>query len=267
MTHLLLADGAIIQATDGPVGFVTFNNPAKHNAISLAMWDGLAEALAHHRDDPAIRAVVLTGAGQTAFASGADISQFDAERHDAASAEAYSRRSAEARALLGAFPKPTVAAIRGFCLGGGLQVAMMADIRIAADSSRFGIPAARLGIAYGYDGLRRLVSLVGPGWARMLMFGGMRIDGAEALRIGLVERLVAEEDVASAALDLARAIASNAPLAVHAAKVTIAEILKDPDVRDLALVARLGADCMDSEDFREGRRAFMEKRRPLFMGR
>ncbi len=266
MTEQHLAGGKIIQAADDAVGLVTFNNPVKHNAISLEMWEGLAQALASHRDDPAIHAVILTGAGEAAFASGADISQFDAQRHDAASSEAYSRRSAEARALLATFPKPTIAAIRGFCLGGGLQVAMMADIRIAAENSRFGIPAARLGIAYGYDGLRTLVSLVGPAWARMLMFSGMRIDGPEALRIGLVERLVAAEAVAGTAMELARSIAENAPIAIRAAKVTIAEILKDPADRDLALVGRLGAECMDSADSREGRRAFMEKRRPLFSG-
>ncbi len=266
MTQIHLAGGKIIQDADGAVGLVTINNPAKHNALSIEMWDGLAAALASHRDDPAIRAVVLTGAGEAAFASGADISQFDAQRHDAASSEAYSRRSAEARALLGAYPKPTIAAIRGFCLGGGLQIAMMADIRIAADSSRFGIPAARLGIAYGYDGLQRLVSLVGPAWARLLMFSGMRIAGPEALRIGLVERLVAADAVMEAALELARSIADNAPLAIRAAKLTIAEILKDAGERDLALIGRLGAACMDSEDFREGRRAFMEKRRPRFTG-
>jgi enoyl-CoA hydratase len=266
MTERNLANGRVIQASEGAVGFVTFNNPAKHNALSIEMWDGLAEALANHRDDPAIRVVILTGAGDAAFASGADISQFDAQRHDAASSETYSRRSAEARALLAAYPKPTIAAIRGFCLGGGLQVAMMADIRIAAETSRFGVPAARLGIAYGYDGLRVLVSLVGPAWARMLMFSGMRIDGAEALRIGLVERLVPFEKVAEAALEMARTISDNAPLSIRASKVTIDQILGDPADRDLALVGRLGAECMDSADFREGRRAFMEKRRPRFTG-
>lgn len=262
-----LAGGKILRSTDGAVGIVTFNNPAKRNAISLDMWDGLAEALAAFRDDPAIGAVVLTGAGDAAFAAGADISQFEQERHNAAASEAYSRRSAEARALLGAFPKPTIASIRGFCIGGGLQVAMMADMRIAAEGSQFAIPAAKLGIAYGYDGLRNLVSLVGPAWARLILFSGMRIDAAEALRIGLVERVLPLAGCAAAVLELARTIAGNAPIAVRAAKVTIAEVLKDAGERDMALVAQVGAACMDSEDFREGRQAFMAKRPPRFTGR
>ncbi len=266
-TEVHLADGKIIQGSDGPVGLVTINNPARRNALSLEMWEGLGQALRAHRDDPAIRVVVLTGAGDDAFASGADISQFDKVRHDAASSEEYARRSQEARDLLALYPKPTIAAIRGFCLGGGLLVAMLADMRIAADTSSFGIPAARLGIAYGWDGLRSLVSLVGPAWARLLMFTGMRIDGAEALRIGLVERIVPPAAVADTAMDLARTIAGNAPLAIDAAKQTIAQLLLDPEQREPSLAKRLGDACMNSEDFREGRRAFMEKRRPRFTGR
>lgn len=262
-----LADGKIIQGADGAVGTITINNPARRNALSLEMWEGLGTALAAHRDDAEIRVVVLTGAGDAAFASGADISQFEAYRHDAASSERYARRSSEARTLLGTYPKPTIAAIRGFCLGGGLQVAMMADMRIAAENSSFGIPAAKLGIAYGWDGLRALVSLVGPAWARLLMFTGIRIDAAEALRIGLVERVVPTAEVAETAMGLARTMAGNAPLAIEAAKQTIAQVLTDESVRDLDLVRRLGEQCMDSEDFREGRRAFMEKRQPRFTGR
>lgn len=262
-----LAGGKIIQAADGPVGLITINHPARRNALSLEMWEGLGTALAALRDNPAIRVVILTGAGDAAFASGADISQFEAQRHDAASSEEYARRSGEARSLLADYPKPTIAAIRGFCLGGGLQVAMMADMRIAAETSSFGIPAARLGIAYGWDGLQALVSLVGPAWARLLMFTGMRIDGPEALRIGLVERIVPAAAVADTAMDLARTMAGNAPLAIHAAKQTIAQVMTDPGARDLDLVRQLGEQCMDSEDAREGRRAFMDKRQPQFIGR
>jgi enoyl-CoA hydratase/carnithine racemase len=169
--------------------------------------------------------------------------------------------------LLARYPKPAIACIQGFCLGGGLQLAMSCDIRIAAESSQFGIPAARLGIAYGFDGLRNLVSLVGPSYARLLMFTGNRIDAAEALRAGLVDRMVPDDELLSATLEIARTIAANAPLAVSAAKLTIAEVLKDPAARDLGVVARAGAACMDSEDFREGRRAFMAKRAPAFLGR
>jgi enoyl-CoA hydratase/carnithine racemase len=211
--------------------------------------------------------VILVGAGDKAFVSGADISQFEKNRHNAEASEEYSKRSAAQRVLLADYPKPTIACIRGFCLGGGMQVAMLADIRIAAANSQFGIPAAKLGIAYGYDGLRHLVSLVGPSWARLLMYTGMRIDATEALRIGLIERVVADAELWDATTEIARTISNNAPLAIKAAKLTIAQVLKDPGARDMDAIKAIGTACMDSEDFREGRRAFMEKRKPQFTGR
>jgi enoyl-CoA hydratase len=148
-----------------------------------------------------------------------------------------------------------------------MQVAMLADIRLASDNSQFGIPAARLGIAYGYDGLRNLVSLVGPSWARLIMYTGTRIDSAEALRIGLVDRVLPDAGLWDATMEIARTISGNAPLAIKAAKITIAQVLKDPDQRDMNAIKEIGIACMDSEDFREGRRAFMEKRKPKFTGR
>jgi enoyl-CoA hydratase len=261
------ADGKILQSAADGVGVITFNNPEKRNAMSLDMWEGLGHALIELRDNPDIRVVVLTGAGNKAFVSGADISQFEKTRHNAEASEEYSRRSAAQRALLADYPKPIIASIRGFCLGGGMQVAMAADIRIASDNSQFGIPAAKLGIAYGYDGLKNLVSLVGPSWARLLMYTGMRIDAAEAVRIGLVDRVVADTELWNATSEIARTISGNAPLAIKAAKITIAQVLKDPEDRDMAAIKQIGTDCMDSEDFREGRRAFMEKRKPQFKGR
>jgi enoyl-CoA hydratase len=261
------ADGKILQQIADGVGTITFNNPDKRNAMSLDMWEGLGSALTELRDDPGVRVVILVGAGDKAFVSGADISQFEKTRHNAEASEEYSKRSAAQRALLADYPKPTIACIRGFCLGGGMQVAMMSDIRIAAENSQFGIPAAKLGIAYGYDGLRHLVSLVGPSWARLLMYTGMRIASAEALRIGLVDRVVADAQLWSVTMEIARGISVNAPLAISAAKITIAQVLKDPGDRDLDAIKKAGIACMDSEDFREGRRAFMEKRQPQFKGR
>src|SRR6266403_5227802 len=184
------ADGKILQSVADGVGVITFNNPEKRNAMSLEMWEGLGNALIELRDDSEVRVVVLVGAGDKAFVSGADISQFEKTRHNAAASEEYSRRSAAQRALLADFPKPVIACIRGFCLGGGMQVAMLADIRLSAENSQFGIPAAKLGIAYGYDGLKHLVSLVGPSWARLLMYTAMRIDSAEPLRLGPVARVL-----------------------------------------------------------------------------
>jgi enoyl-CoA hydratase len=261
------ADGKILQSVAEGVGIINFNNPEKRNAMSLDMWEGLGHALIELRDDPDVRVVIMVGTGDKAFVSGADISQFEKTRHNAEAAEEYAKRSVAQRALLADYPKPTIACIRGFCLGGGMQVAMLADIRIAAENSQFGIPAAKLGIAYGYDGLKHLVSLVGPSWARLLMYTGMRIDSAEAVRIGLVDRVVPDTELWSATFDIARTISGNAPLAIQAAKITIAQVLKDPDKRDMDAISRIGIACMDSEDFREGRRAFMEKRKPRFRGR
>src|SRR5499427_4503818 len=222
------ADGKILKTITEGVGVVTFNNPEKRNAMSLEMWEGLGQALIELRDDDAVRVVVLVGAGDKAFVSGADISQFEKTRHNAAASEEYSKKSAAQRALLANYPKPTISSIRGFCLGGGMQVAMLTDIRIAAQDSQFGIPAAKLGIAYGYEGLRHLVSLVGPSWARLIMYTGMKIDSAEALRIGLVDRVMPNGELWDATLEIARTISGNAPLAIQAAKITIAQVLKDP---------------------------------------
>ncbi len=261
------ADGKILQSSADGVGIVTFNNPDKRNAMSLDMWEGVGLALVDLRDDPTVRVVILRGAGDKAFVSGADISQFEKTRHNAEASEEYSRRSAVQRALLADFPKPIIASIRGFCLGGGMQVAMSTDIRIAAEDSQFGIPAAKLGIAYGFDGLKNLVSLVGPSWARLLMFTGMRIHSSEAVRIGLVDRVVPDAQLWDATMEIARTISGNAPLAIKAAKITIAQVLKDADDRDMAAIKQIGLDCMDSEDFREGRRSFMDQRKPQFNGR
>ena len=261
------ADGKILKTITDGVGVITFNNPDKRNAMSLEMWEGFGQVLTSLRDDEAVRVVILRGAGGKAFVSGADISQFETQRHNAAASEDYAKRSAAQRALLADYPKPTIACIHGFCLGGGMQLAMLADIRIAAASSQFGIPAARLGIAYGYDGLRHLVSLVGPSWARLLMYTGMRIDATEALRIGLVERVIPDDQLWGETMAIAETISQNAPLAIKAAKITIEQVLKDESRRDMDAIKTIGTACMDSEDFREGRQAFMEKRKPQFRGR
>src|SRR5215216_5976680 len=193
--------------------------------------EGLGQALVELRDNPDVRVVILVGAGDKAFVSGADISQFEKTRHNAAASEEYSKRSEAQRALLASYPKPTIACIRGFCLGGGVQVAMLTDIRLASDNSQFGIPAAKLGIAYGFDGLKHLVSLVGPSWARLIMYTGMRLEAAEALRIGLVDRVLADAELWEATLEIARTISGNAPLAIKAAKITIVYVMKRQPTR------------------------------------
>src|SRR5205823_12793792 len=219
---------------------------------------GLCRPLFGLRDNPDVRVGSRVGAGDRAFVRGAETSHFEKTRHNAAASEEYSKRSEAQRALLASYPKPTIACIRGFCLGGGMQVAMLTDIRIASDNSQFGIPAAKLGIAYGYDGLKHLVSLVGPSWARLIMYTGMRIEAADALRIGLVDRVLPDAELWDATMEIARTISGNAPLAIKAAKITIAEVLKDESKRDMDAIKEIGMACMDSEDFREGRTAFME---------
>jgi enoyl-CoA hydratase len=261
------AGGKMLAAKEDGIGLVTFNQPEKRNAMSVEMWVGLGEILDEFAEDSSVRVVILTGAGNKAFVSGADISQFDKLRSNADAQQEYDRMTSVGRNKFSAFPKPTIARIRGFCLGGGLAIAMQTDLRIAAVDSEFGIPAARLSIAYGFDGLRNLVNLVGPAHARMILYTGKRIDAAEAERIGLINKMVSEEDLNEAVLDIARTIADNAPLSVAASKLTITEVMKDPADRDMDAVRAAGKLCFDSEDYKEGRRAFMEKRQPAFTGR
>ncbi len=253
------AGGKIVLDVDDGVGLITFNNPEKRNAMSLEMWEGLVAALDRLEADGSVRALVLTGAGPKAFVSGADISQFDANRADASAQREYDRRTSSARARLGAFPRPVIARIRGFCLGGGLAIALQADLRIAAEDSEFGIPAARLGVAYSAEMVRQLVAVVGPAHARMLLYTGSRIDAREAGRIGLVNRVVGDAELSDVVVDLARTIADNAPLSLRAAKLAVAG--DDPAAIDTAIAA-----CFDSADYREGRAAFQAKRPPRFTG-
>ncbi len=261
------ADGKMLSAVDDGVGLIIFNQPAKRNAMSVDMWTGLGEILNEFQEDSAVRVVILTGAGHKAFVSGADISQFEKQRSNADAQVEYDRLTSAGRAQLAAFPKPVIARIRGFCLGGGLGIALQADLRIAAEDSEFGIPAARLGIAYGFDMVRKLVDLVGPAHARMILYTGSRIDAAEAQRIGLINRMVSDVELSDTVIDIARTIADNAPLSVAASKVSVANAMMDPGDRDLGQMQRMMAACFDSADYREGRTAFMEKRPAKFQGR
>jgi enoyl-CoA hydratase/carnithine racemase len=261
------AGGKMLAARRDGIGVVTFNQPSKHNAVSVEMWGGLSEILDEFAADDSVRVVVLTGAGKRAFVSGADISQFEKQRSNADAQRAYDEQTSIGREKLSSFPKPTIASIRGYCLGGGLAIAMQTDLRIAASDSQFGIPAARLGIAYGFDGLRRLVSLVGPAHARMILYTGERIDAAEAARIGLINCVVEPDELESNVYNLAQTISGNAPLSIAASRMAIDQVLQDPDQRDSAALARATAACFDSEDYREGRAAFLEKRKPAFKGR
>ncbi len=266
MNQTEYAGGKMLASVADGVGTVTFNQPEKRNAMSMEMWSGFGEILQSFAADPAVRVVVLTGAGDKAFVSGADISQFEKNRGDSEAREEYDRLTAFGRKTFETFGKPTIARIQGFCIGGGLAIAMNADLRIASDDSRFGIPAAKLGISYNYASVRRLVTLVGPAEARMLLFTGELIGAAEARQIGLINRVVTLDQLDSIVAKLARTIAGNAPISVASMKFTIAEAAKDESGADLAAINASIAKCFDSNDYREGRNAFREKRKPVFSG-
>ena len=259
--------GRIDVPGGGAVGLLVFNQPEKRNAMSVEMWDGMVEILEGFAKDDSIRCVIMTGAGDKAFVSGADISQFGKHRDNADAQQEYNRLTTSGREKLATFPKPVIGRIRGFCMGGGLGIAMQADIRIAADDGQFGIPAAKLSIAYGFDMIRKLTDLIGPAHARMILYTGERIDAKEAERVGLVNRVVPVADLDETVLKSAKAIAVNAPLSILSSKLGVAAAMQDPAERDMAGLAAISAQCFDSEDYKEGRKAFMEKRSPVFKGR
>ncbi|MEE2689493.1 MAG: enoyl-CoA hydratase [Pseudomonadota bacterium] len=256
----------MIGEKEGGIGWMTFNNPARRNAMSLEMWEAVETILNNFEEDNEIKVIVMKGAGDKAFVSGADISEFKERRNNAEAAAEYARISEGARARLNAVKKPLIAMIQGYCLGGGMAVAMAADMRFASEDSQFGIPAARLSIAYGFDGLHKLVHLVGPAMASEIMFTARRILPEEAQQIGLINRAVPLNELNSAVREVADAICRNAPLSIAASKHTIGQILADKDERDYAEIKRLSQVCFDSNDYKEGREAFMEKRSPVFTG-
>lgn len=260
------ATALMLGPKEGGVGRLVFNNPAKRNAVSFEMWEAAARILADFAADPAVRVVVVSGAGGKAFVSGADISKFESERAEVEEVRRYGVMTESVYSGLHAFPKPTIAAIRGFCIGGGLGLAACCDIRLCTEGSRFALPAARLGLGYGADPLRRLMEVVGPAFAKEIVFTGRQFSAAEAVAMGLVNRVVADDALDALVTEYTDGIAANAPLTIAAAKAAIGENLKDDAVRDLDAVKREVEACFASSDYREGRRAFMEKRKPVFTG-
>ena len=256
----------IISRREQRVGHVVFNNPAKRNAVSLEMWQAVEQALERFAADDDIRVVVLSGAGGKAFVSGADISKFEDERSGAEAVAHYNATTARIYAGLNAFPKPTIAQITGSCVGGGVALAVCCDLRICGQGSRFAIPAAKLGLGYGFAGLERLVNLVGPAFAKEMFFTARLFSAGEAYEMGLVNRVVPDDQVESYVADYARTITGNAPLTVGAVKAIVGEVLKDPEARDLAMCDEVVRRCFASRDYVEGRQAFLEKRPPRFVG-
>ncbi len=256
----------LARSGDG-IGWITFNQPEKRNAISLEMWAGVATAAGLFAADDSVRVVVLGGAGGKAFASGADIGEFASARASAEAEESYKAVSQGARTALLAMRKPILAMIQGYCIGGGAATALLADMRIATPESRFGVPAAKLGVAYALDGLHRLVALVGPSVAKEIMFTARQFTAAEALAAGLINRIVEAADLEEEVTALAHSIAHNAPLTIRHSREAIDMLAGDPAAWDRARMEAMYKQCFDSEDYREGRTAFMEKRAPAFKGR
>lgn len=246
------------------LAIVTINRPGKRNALTLGMWQELVATFRRFADDPEVRGVVLTGAGDH-FCAGADIGEFAATRDTAEQGLAYDDTVDECCDAIAHVPKPTIAAVRGFCMGGGCGLAMACDFRFAEAGATFGIPAARLSIVYGTRETQNLLALVGLANAKRILFSADRIGAAEAHRIGLVDRVVA--DPVAEARSFAAVMAANAPRSIAGSK----RILTDLAMGEGALGAGVASDAarhaMDSEDYREGRRAFLEKRPPVFRGR
>jgi enoyl-CoA hydratase/carnithine racemase len=262
----ILAEGKVLAAREGAVGWITFNRAERHNALSVEMWEAIPQALDQLEADEEVRVIVLRGAGGKAFISGADISQFEKQRSGETGRVGYDSLVGTANQRLAATRCPTIAMIRGYCIGGGLGVALQCDLRVATRESRFGIPAARLGVGYGHPGLKRLMDVVGPAFAMEIFFTARQLSADEALAMGLVNRVVDDGELEGFVADYCNRIAENAPLTIGAVKTCVRELLRGREFDRERCEAVVRA-CFDSEDYVEGRRAFMEKRRPMFKGR
>jgi enoyl-CoA hydratase/carnithine racemase len=256
----------MLSRKEGGVGFLTFNNPERHNAVSLEMWEAAAGILEEFKNDKNIRVVVLSGAGGKAFVSGADISKFESERSSKDAVERYNVAVDKANTAVYEFPKPTIAMIRGYCIGGGVGLALCCDLRICSDNSKFGVPAAKLGLGYGFTGIKKLVDVVGPSFAKEIFYTARQFTAPEALAMGLVNRMLPEAELEKYVADYAATISGNAPMTVDAVKFIVGETVKPESKRDLKKAADLVAACFASSDYIEGRKAFMEKRKPAFTG-
>jgi enoyl-CoA hydratase len=262
-----MQDDRIIGREDGPVGHVVINNPAKLNAVSLDMWEAAHALLTRYAENPAIRVVVVSGAGGKAFMSGADISKFESERANMEAQKRYDAISSRSYDLMYNFPKPTIAKIVGYCIGGGMNFAGCCDLRFCNTGARFGVPAAKLGLGYGFERVRRLAESIGLPKTLEVIYTGRQFSAQEALDMGFVQRVLADEELDAAVTTTATAIAENAPLTIALAKAAARELAKPEAKRDLGRLDDMVKACFDSQDYAEGRRAFMEKRKPNFQGR
>ena len=266
-THVQTLTEKLRAFKEDGIGWIVFNNPARHNAVSLEMWQSLTLVLKAYGEDSEVRVIILRGEGDKAFVAGADISQFKEKRSSPEAVQHYNATADEAAEALRNCPKPTVAMVRGYCIGGGTGIAVNCDIRIAADDSKFGVPAAKLGLGYRFSGIRRLADVVGPSFAAEIFYTGRQFNGTEAVQMGLVNRLVPAAELETRTREFAATVVNNAPLTIASVKRALLEYGKDPGERDLVLCQEMVDACYASEDYKEGQAAFMEKRKPVFRGR
>jgi enoyl-CoA hydratase/carnithine racemase len=260
-----MSEGKLRVGRDGAIGRMVFANTARRNAINASMWRGIPEAIAQFNEDSHVRCIVLRGEGETAFAAGADISEFESNRSTAEGVRVYENAVDAAHAAIESSRKPVIALIHGFCVGGGLATALSCDLRYAGESARFAIPAARLGLGYGVHGNGRLVAAVGHASAREIMFTARLYDASEAMAMRLVNRVMPDSELDAYVEKIALGIAANAPLTVAASKIAFESLIAP--VGDFSAAREAVKACMESEDYIEGRRAFMEKRKPRFQGK
>jgi enoyl-CoA hydratase len=257
----------IVARKEGAIGWLIFDNPARRNAVSLGMWRAIPGVLEDFGADAQVRVVVLAGAGDKAFVSGADISQFESQRSGPEAVQRYEEIAEGAQVRLQRFDKPTIAMIRGYCLGAGVNIANVCDLRIAADDARIGIPAAKLGLGYRASSTKNLVDVAGAASAREILLTGRQYSAAEAKQMGLVHHVVEASALEQFTREYCEALAGNAPLTMRTAKRIIRELLESPRDFDLAQAKAWVRECFDSADYAEGHKAFMQKRKPLFTGK
>ena len=259
--------GAVHVRKEGGVGWMIYDQQARFNAITYDMRKAIPSIMQDFESDAEVRLVVITGAGDRAFISGSDVSQFGEKRSSEEARRMYDEVSEAANLSMRNFTKPMIAMIKGYCLGAGVITAMLCDFCIAADDAQFGAPPAKLGLGFGYAGVDDLVKRVGPSYAAEMLFTGSRYSAMDALRMGLINRVVISSELESTVEGIASIIAANAPLTLRSIKTSIRNSQMDERARDMGMVhAQINA-CFDSEDYKEGRQSFLEKRTPIFRGK